>query len=123
MGEVESRPVVIHIVEDDIGVSDALAVVLGDLGHSVVCYPDGESFLEKEPPAANDLVLIDIGLPGIGGDEVIRRLNSMPQPPRVIAISGRPKNMLERNLAGLSSLVVLRKPLSFSALAEHLHDA
>jgi len=110
----------VHIVEDDTAVADALSVVLSDFGHSVKCYPDGETFLENASPASEDVVIVDVGLPGIGGDDVIRHLNAMQNVPRIIAISGKPKNALERRLSGLPSHVLLRKPLSLTALTEHL---
>lgn len=113
----------IHIVEDDMAVSDALSIVLSDFGHAVTCYPDAETFLEKQSLTSEDLVIIDVGLPGITGDEVIKILNDLPETPRIIAISGRPKNMLDRSLSEFSSLTVLRKPLSLSVLTEHLHQA
>ncbi|MBS8261154.1 response regulator [Roseibium polysiphoniae] len=111
----------IHIIEDDLAVSDALATVLSVLGHAPLCYPDAESFLAKPAPASEDLVIVDLGLPGIGGEEVVRRLELSPEPPRVIVISGHSKSKLERKLPQFASMTVLRKPLSFPALAEHLN--
>lgn len=98
-------------------------MVLSDFGHSVECYPDGETFLETASPVSEDVVIVDVGLPGIGGDDVILHLNSLPETPRIIAISGKPKNALERRLSGLPSHVLLRKPLSLTALTEHLLKA
>ncbi|WP_417670554.1 response regulator [Roseibium sp.] len=110
----------LHIIEDDPAVSDALATVLGELGHDIACYPDAESFLAVPPPVKDDLVIVDLGLPGISGDEVVRRLRERDEPPRIIVISGRSKSALQRTFPDSSSLTVLRKPLSFPVLAEHL---
>lgn len=111
------------MIEDDSAVSDALNIVLTDFGHTVVCYPDAETFLAKPAPSSADVVVVDVGLPGVGGDEVIKRLNGLKVPPRIIAISGKPKNLLDRSLEGLSALTLLRKPLSITALSEHFGDA
>lgn len=113
----------IHVIEDDNAVSDALNIVLTDFGHTVVCYPDAETFLAQPVPTSDDVVVVDVGLPGLNGDAVIKRLNDMQAPPRIIAISGKPKNLLNRSLEGLSKLTLLRKPLSISALSEHFGDA
>jgi FixJ family two-component response regulator len=113
----------IHVIEDDSAVSDALNIVLTDFGHTVVCYPDAETFLAKPLPTSDDVVVVDVGLPGLNGDAVIKHLNSLKVPPRIIAISGRPKNLLNRSLDGLSQLTLLRKPLSIAALSEHLGEA
>jgi len=121
--QAERNVVRVHIVEDDTAVADALLVVLSDFGHTVECYPDGETFVGTALLTSEDVVIVDVGLPGIGGDEVIMHLNTMPESPRIIAISGKPKNALDRRLAGLPSHVLLRKPLSLSALTEHLSQA
>lgn len=113
----------IHVIEDDSAVSDALNIVLTDFGHTVVCYPDAETFLAKPLPSSKDVVVVDVGLPGLNGDAVIKRLNSLKTPPRIIAISGKPKNLLNRSLEGFSALTLLRKPLSIAALSEHFSDA
>ena len=97
-------------------------MILSDFGHSVECYPDGETFLEAASPLSEDVIIVDVGLPGIGGDDVIRYLSNMPETPRIIAISGKPKNALERRLKDLPSHVLLRKPLSLSALSVHLFE-
>jgi DNA-binding response OmpR family regulator len=113
----------VHIVEDDTAVADALLVVLSDFGHTVECYPDGETFLKTASPVSGDVVIVDVGLPGMSGDDVIRHLNGLPDVPRIIAISGKPKNALERRLSGLPEHVLLRKPLSLTVLTEHLLTA
>ncbi len=112
----------VHIIEDDLAVSDALATVLDALGHAPTCYPDAETFLSKPRPGRDELVIVDLGLPGIKGGEVVSRLRSEPDAPRIIVISGHGKTSLRKALPDdSSSVVVLRKPLSLPVLAEHLN--
>lgn len=110
---------VIHLVEDDLAVADALSMVLGDLGHSVRCYPDGETFFATSQASSLDSVIVDLGLPGVSGAEVVKRLQNSRSMPRVVVISGKPKSMMDRALNNLPPVAVLRKPLSVSALFEH----
>ncbi|MEJ8473327.1 response regulator [Roseibium algae] len=111
----------IHIIEDDPAVSDALAIVLSGLGHDTQCYFDAETFLSQPIPGTDDVVIVDLGLPGIGGEEVAKMLSGQSEPPRVIVISGRSQALLQRSLPDIASLTVLRKPLSLSTLTEHLN--
>ena len=106
----------VHIIEDDPGVSDSLRFLLQALGHDVVSHPDAESFFECSPPGENDVVIVDLGLPGIGGAHIIRWLQRMTPRPRVIAISGQPQKMIEDELRDLSVVELLRKPLSGDTL-------
>ncbi|WP_341991019.1 EAL domain-containing response regulator [Azorhizobium sp. AG788] len=42
-----------------------------------------------------DVVLLDIAMPGLDGLDVVRRFSLMPQPPRLLLISGRGEDMLQ----------------------------
>ncbi|MBA4205444.1 response regulator [Pannonibacter phragmitetus] len=112
--------VTVHIVEDDFGVSDALSILVEGMGHDAVVYPDAESFFEGEPPASGDLVIVDLGLPGVSGAQVVRWLGEFRDPPKVIVISGQPGNRLREMLSGINPFAFLRKPLSEEELAPYL---
>ncbi len=106
----------IHIVEDDPGVSDSLRFLLQALGHDVVSHPDAESFFEGAPPCGRDVVIVDLGLPGIAGAHLIRWLHKLNPRPRIIAISGQAQKVIEDEMRGLPAMDVLRKPLSGDSL-------
>ncbi|NBN64251.1 response regulator [Microvirga tunisiensis] len=110
----------VHIIEDDYGVADALATLLAGVGHESVCYPDAESFFEAPPPAPDDVVIVDLGLPGLSGLQVVRWIDQLKQPPRVIVISGQSSVYIRDVIAELKPVVFLRKPLSEAALVPHL---
>lgn len=108
---------IVHIVEDDEAVADALAIALEGLDRRAVTYCDGESFLAQAAPVAEDWVIVDIGLPGKSGTEVVQELMTLSDPPSVVAISGKSKAGLMSQLRDLPNLKVLRKPLSIDMLA------
>lgn len=102
----------VFILEDDPGVSDSLEIILEQLGHDVVVYSNAEQFFMQEPPCEDDTVIVDLGLPGINGSDAIRWINRLSSKPRVIAISGQSRTLIERQFAGKEVPIVLRKPLS-----------
>jgi DNA-binding response OmpR family regulator len=64
-------PITIAIVEDDPLIAQFLSEVLSDEGHTVRAYRDGRSGLAAiiaQPPA---LVLLDLNLPSMAGEEVL----------------------------------------------------
>jgi len=110
--------VIVHIVEDDEAVADALSTVLGVLGYQPAVYSTGETFLSDAFVASDDLVILDLGLPGMSGIDVAQHLRSLPVLPRIILVSGKPQARLDRHMRGLADLPLLRKPLSIDTLAE-----
>jgi CheY-like chemotaxis protein len=67
----------ILIAEDLADNREILAMLLETLGHEVTAVEDGPSVLRK---ATNgfDLILLDIGMPGLNGYEVASRLKNDP---------------------------------------------
>jgi CheY-like chemotaxis protein len=64
----------ILVVDDNRDSADSLAIVLRGEGHEVVTAYDGPSALEEARTSQPQAVLLDIGLPGLDGYEVARRL-------------------------------------------------
>jgi two-component system KDP operon response regulator KdpE len=75
-------------VDDEPQILRALRTSLTARGHDVVTAPNGETALDILAAADMDLVVLDLGLPGIDGVEVIRRFRSWSQVP-VIVLSVR----------------------------------
>ncbi len=114
---------VIHVLEDDPGVSDSLALLLGHLGFEVVCHANAEEFFRIPPPGSRDVVFVDLMLPGISGAEVIRWLQRLKDPPRIVAMSGQSQSIIDAELRGIGVTQVMRKPLSQDAITAHLAQA
>jgi two-component system response regulator MprA len=64
----------IVVVEDDRSVREMLCAVLAAEGHAVLSFADGEAALRTSSVAGAALVILDVGLPGISGVEVCRRI-------------------------------------------------
>ncbi len=64
------------IVEDNEKLSEWLARLLRSENYVVDCVPDGEAAVEDVALENYDLVIVDLGLPGMGGVDVIRNLRA-----------------------------------------------
>ena len=63
----------ILIIEDEVQVARQIASALTEAGHDPSKVHDGETALDEVRKAPFDLIVLDIGLPGIDGFEVLRR--------------------------------------------------
>jgi two-component system, sensor histidine kinase len=62
------------VVEDHRDTAEALTMLLELLGHRVRATRDGVAALEAARGNIPDVMLVDIGLPGMDGYEVARRV-------------------------------------------------
>lgn len=67
------------VVDDNVDAGASLADVLRIKGHQVALAHNGPSALALAHSALPDLVLLDLGMPGMDGVEVARRLRAMPE--------------------------------------------
>ncbi len=65
------------VVEDNVDIAETIVRYLQLAGHMVSAVGDGPAALEASRQHAPDVVILDIGLPGIDGYEVARRLRTM----------------------------------------------
>ena len=79
----------ILLVEDEPMLRSQLADRLEARGYSVDAVADGEEglFLGREYPM--DLAIIDLGLPGISGIDLIRRLRTLQRPFPILILTAR----------------------------------
>ncbi|MEO7494506.1 MAG: ATP-binding protein [Massilia sp.] len=113
-----SRACDILLIEDNVDACHTLEKFLALEGHRVASAHDGVSGLRAALAGRHDVVICDIGLPGLNGFDVVRRLRQTPggARPFAIALSGYCQNEdRERALeAGFDHYFV--KPLSPDAL-------
>ena len=77
------------VVDDNRDAAETMAMLLDALGYVPSMAHDGLAGIEAVKAGAPDLVLLDIGLPGISGIEVARRIRTeVKNPPPLIAITG-----------------------------------
>jgi PAS domain S-box-containing protein len=68
------RPLRVLVVEDNIDAAESLATLLRLWNHDVSVVHDGRTALEAAREQQPEVVLLDIGLPGLDGYQVARRL-------------------------------------------------
>ena len=64
----------IYSVEDDKNISHLLKVALSKQGYIVESFNDGESFIKRFKEQKPNLILLDMMLPNIQGDEILKMI-------------------------------------------------
>ena len=74
----------ILVVDDELGIVRALAINLKALGYEIEAAASGEEALRKAADHRPDAVILDLGLPGIDGIDVIRGLRVWTNVPIIV---------------------------------------
>jgi signal transduction histidine kinase len=69
-------PCRVLVVDDNEDAADTLAMILQLLGHVTLCISDPHKVVDAVDAFAPDIVFLDIGMPGLSGYDVARRLRS-----------------------------------------------
>ena len=115
-GGARQRRVV--VVDDNQDAANALGALIEVLGHSTRVVYDGTEALRAAATERPDVVLLDIGLPGLDGFEVARRLRGLPglDGMRLIACTGYGRDQDARRIADAGFDAHLVKPVSAADL-------
>ena len=113
----------IHLVDDDAAVRDALALLIGTVGLRVQAWSDPQAFLDGFERDAIGAIVLDLRMPGIGGLAVLERLvrDGVDQP--VIVLTGHGTVELCRRAFKSGAAEFLEKPVDDEALLEALQQA
>lgn len=108
----------ILVVDDHVDTALSLARLLRARGHVVEIVHDGNAALEAGGTFKPDVVLLDLGLPGMDGYAVAENMRAREEPPRptIIAISGYGQEEDRRRSTEVGIDHHLVKPVSFAQL-------
>ncbi|ALK34169.1 chemotaxis protein CheB [Burkholderia plantarii] len=108
----------ILVVDDNADAAESTSIMLGIDGHQTRVCHDGPSALRQMSTFRPEVVLLDIGLPGMDGYEVAARIRAMPDQADAILIAlsgyGRPEDLSRSREAGFDRHLV--KPADIARL-------
>src|SRR5262249_23133689 len=114
----QSRQRRILLVDDNVDAAESLSMLLGLQGHEVRVAHDGQTALRAAEEFQPEVVLLDIGLPRMDGNEVARRLRERPESAGMLLVAltgyGQDEDRRRSQEAGFNAHLL--KPVDLAAL-------
>ncbi len=113
------------VVEDNADAAESMRMLLDGIGHQVAVVNDGDAAVAAARTFRPEVVLLDIGLPGMDGFQIASALRAMPETSRahLIAVSGYGQDKDRARSAQAGFDLHLVKPVDPTRLAEAIDAA
>ncbi|MFW0770921.1 response regulator [Arthrobacter koreensis] len=105
----------ILLADDDVQILRALKITLSAYGYEVVSASDGAAAVRRAVDCHPDLVVLDLGMPGLSGMEVIEAVRGWSTMP-ILVISGRSDSAEKVRALDLGADDYVTKPFSAEEL-------
>jgi CheY-like chemotaxis protein len=118
MTDAKAPPCRVLVVDDNEDAANSLGLILELGGHETACVYSAMDALQRAAAFRPDVVLLDIGLPGMDGYEVAQKMRELPglRDIRLIAVTGygRSDDRIRARDAGFDDH--LTKPVEYAVL-------
>ena len=118
-----ARETRILLVDDEPTILRALQTSLESQGYTVSGVTTGEQAVAKTAAATPDLVLLDLGLPGIDGIEVLKRIRAFAPTLPIVVVSAHGDDVSKVRALDLGADDYISKPFSVPELLARVRTA
>ncbi|GAU08489.1 transporter substrate-binding domain-containing protein [Desulfoplanes formicivorans] len=117
--------ITILLVDDEEMIRELTLEFLEEKGHTVLTAASGEDALRIHAAHKDtiDLVIIDLGMPGMSGEQCISRMLDQDPATRILVASGYSGHPIAQNPHAHGVMGFVNKPYNFEALAAHIDEA
>jgi two-component system, cell cycle sensor histidine kinase and response regulator CckA len=112
------RPLRILVVDDEESVRRFVERVLREAGYDTAVAEDGAQALELAHAGSFDLVVTDVMMPNMAGDELARRLRQSEPGLKVLYLTGYSDRLFKEKVTLWEGEAFLDKPCSVKGLRE-----
>ena len=112
------------IVDDEVGITDALKAGLEGHGFEVSTFNDPEAALKSFKPGQYDVAILDIRMPKMNGFDLYRRLSKIDGQTSVCFLTAFEvyREEFEKMFPDLKVKLFLKKPITITKLAARLKE-
>ncbi len=115
----------ILLIDDDSAIIEATQFILEKNGYMISTAQDGEAGLQKTKQEMPDVVILDLGLPKIKGEEVCKEIKKTEKTKNIpiIILSGRNSDADKIIGRVIGADYYMTKPFEISKLLENIASA
>lgn len=106
------------LCDDDTTILDVIGEALRDVGHDVRTCDAGAQAIVAMEDGQFDVLITDLGMPGVNGWDVARRARQLDPPLPVIVISGWGASITQEQLDGAGVSMILPKPFRLEQIRQ-----
>jgi FixJ family two-component response regulator len=114
---------IVFIVDDDISVRESLAALIRYVGYRTEEFASAREFLARPAAEAPSCLILDLGLPDIGGLELQERIAADRIELPIIFITGYGDIPMAVKAMEAGAVEFLTKPFSHDALLQAINNA
>ena len=121
----KQEAMLVHVVDDDDAVREAVAFLLACSGWRAALYPGAHPFLDAlyAGRVAGDLLLLDLHMPAMDGATLLETLRARDLALPTVVLSAAPESDLARRASNAGAIAILAKPLDPALLLHTLAKA
>ncbi len=108
----------IYIIDDDLSIRDGFTMLLKSAKYKCRSFESAEEFLESYEEGEDDLLILDIHLPGMSGSSLMKYLRKNNKHPFVIIITAYDEQSTRSEAKKYGAIAYLRKPVDGTALID-----
>jgi DNA-binding response OmpR family regulator len=112
----KGKPTLLLVDDEDL-ILELLEVFLQELGFNVLTAGNGREALDRLSENHTDLVILDLNMPVMNGNQFIRELRKQGAKTPILVISGH--GLMDKSLEG-EVVQSMKKPFSYSALVSSI---
>jgi CheY-like chemotaxis protein len=106
----------ILVVDDEADVCKTIALMLDRLGYACETAASGLEAIQKHAEQSFDVILTDLGMPGMNGLELAQQIKATAPGVRIILITGWPLQLNDEQLRQHGVECVINKPVRLKEL-------
>ncbi len=112
----------ILLIDDEPGVREVFQSVLSEYGVTIITAASGEDGIEvyRKEQSAIRLVVLDLSMPGMGGEEAFRQLKRIDPGATIVLSSGYDEEDATRRFEGTGLAGFIQKPYDWDVIEETL---